>query len=40
MFDKYLDLPNNLRLSKPFKARGGEEPTTKEFLFYGPIKMS
>ena len=40
LLDKNLDLPNNLRLSKPFKARGGEEATTKEFLFYGPIKMS
>ena len=40
LLDKNLDLPNNLRLSKPFKSRGGEEATTKEFLFYGPIKMS
>ena len=29
LLDKNLDLPNNLRLSKPFKARGGEEATTK-----------
>ena len=40
LLDKTLDQPNNLRLSKPFKARGGEEATTKEFLYYGPIKMS
>ena len=40
LLDKTLNLPTNLRLSKPFKTRGGEEPTTKEFLFYGPIKMS
>ena len=39
LLDKNLDLPKNLRLSKPFKTRGGEEATTKEFLFYGPIKM-
>ena len=40
LLDKNLDLPNNLRLSKPFKTRRGEEATTKEFLFYGPIKMN
>ena len=40
LLDKNLDLPNNLRLSSPFKAKGGEEATTKEFLFYGPIKLS
>ena len=40
LLDKTLNPPNNLRLSKPFNARGGEEATTKEFLFYGPIKMS
>lgn len=40
LLDKTLNLPENLRLSRPFKARGGEEATTKEFLFYGPMKMS
>ena len=40
LLDKTIEQPNNLRLSKPFKARGGEEATTKEFLYYGPIKMS
>ena len=40
LLDRTLNLPENLRLSRPFKARGGEESTTKEFLFYGPMKMS
>ena len=40
LLDKTKEQPNNLRLSKPFRARGGEEATTKEFLYYGPIKMS
>ena len=40
LLDKTQNHPSNLRISKPFKARGGEEATTKEFLFYGPMKMS
>ena len=40
LLDKSLNIPLNLRISSPFKARGGEEGTTKEFLFYGPIKAS
>ena len=40
LLDKSKNLPKNLRLSSPFKAKGGENSTTKEFLFYGPIKVS
>jgi len=40
LLDKSKNLPKNLRLSSPFKAKGGEYSTTKEFLFYGPIKAS
>ena len=40
LFDKSLNIPDNLRISSPFKAMGGEEGITKEFLFYGPIKAS
>ena len=36
LFDKSLNIPN-LRISYPFKAQGGEDGITKEFLYYGPI---
>lgn len=38
--DKSSKLPESLRISYPFKAQGGENATTKEFLYYGPIKTS
>ena len=40
LLDKSLGIPQNLRISSPFRARGGEDAITKEFLFYGPIKAS